>query len=85
LASNVACLCSLDSGQLRHGGRRAARLHWWFLSWGKSMSVLLIRSFGGPRSFVPQNFPQGVLPRTSAELKGTWLIKFVCRLTKRDT
>jgi hypothetical protein len=42
------------------------------------MSVLLIRSFGGPRSFVPQNFPQG------EELKGTWLINFVCRLAKRD-
>jgi len=38
------------------------------------MSVFLIRSFADPRSFTPQHFPQGVLPRTSAESYVPWAL-----------
>lgn len=37
------------------------------------MSVL-IRSFTDPRSFTPQNFPHGVLPRTSVESHVPWAL-----------
>ena len=38
------------------------------------MSVFLIRSFADPRSFTPQHFPQGVLPRTPAESYVPWAL-----------